>query len=42
MWMLRRPLLFTLVILSLVFHFPFKECCPLGSGYLVGRVVSIS
>ena len=31
----------SLVILSLVLHSSFKQCCPLGSGYLVGRVSSI-
>ena len=27
-----------LVILSLAFHPSFKQCCPLGSSYLVGKV----
>ena len=31
----------SLAILSLVFHSSFKQCCPLGSSYLVGRVLSI-
>ena len=32
----------SLVILSLVFHSYFKQCCPLGSIYVVGRVFGIS
>ena len=28
-------------ILSLVFHSSFKQCCPWGSSYLVGRVLSM-
>ena len=31
----------SLVILSLVFHPSFKQSCPLGSSYLVGKVLSI-
>ena len=31
----------SLVILSLVFHPSFKQCCPLGSSYLVGKVLRI-
>ena len=31
----------SLVILSLVFHPSFKQCCPLGSSYLVGKILSI-
>ena len=31
----------SLNILNLVFHSSFKQCCPLGSSYRVGRVLSI-
>ena len=32
----------SVVILSLIFHSSYIQCCPLGSSYLVGRVLSIS
>ena len=31
----------SVVIVGLVFHSSFKQCCPLASSYVVGRVLSI-
>ena len=31
----------SVVILSLIFHSSFMQCYPLGSSYLVGRVLNI-
>ena len=30
-----------IIVIFVVFHSCFKQCCPLGSSYLVGRVLSI-
>ena len=32
----------SVTILSLVFHSSFMQCHPLGSSYLVGRILSMS